>query len=209
MPREHYIITSSLKLILHNEKPEIRVAAADHVDYYIDKIEQVAPRARSRTVQLSVDDAIVEAKAVSKEAKNITCTKGCSECCKQVVAITFDEGRRLVQVAAAKGIMPDKAKLERQSHYGEHDWRTQPEEDRACVFLGSDKLCQVYDDRPLSCRKYFVISDPALCNVDVPGQVQVWFSPDAELLTTTAFTQAGCDFMPNVLLSHLHKKDTL
>jgi len=208
MPREHYCLTSSLKLILQDEKPDVREAAVEHVDFYISKIEQVAPRARSRTVQRSVDDAVRESRTSSKEAKDISCTKGCAECCKQIVAISGDEGRRLVQIAGANGICLDRARLERQSHYVEDTWRTQPVEDRACAFLGSDNLCRVYSERPLSCRKYFVISPPSLCNIDVPGQVAVWFSPDAELLATAAFTQAGCNFMPTVLLAHLHNKET-
>jgi Fe-S-cluster containining protein len=34
---------------------------------------------------------------------------------------------------------------------------------RKCIFLDTDGACKIYPVRPFNCRKYFVVSDPKLC----------------------------------------------
>ena len=73
------------------------------------------------------------------------------------------------------------------------------------MFLGNDGLCSIYKDRPLSCRKYFVVSDPTLCDTSrhPGGQTLTWVDAHVEVLTTAAYTAAGCGFMPTMLLGAL------
>lgn len=209
---EQYQLTSTLKMILQEESPEARAAAANHVDQYITDIQRVPSSKRSRVLQMSVDDAVRQDQERSKEAQHIQCRKGCDFCCQQIVAITPNEATRLHQVARHNDITLDLEKLKRQAAIqSEEAWIAQSGEDRNCVFLGADHLCQVYAERPMSCRKYFVISDPALCDtITYPhGRILTWYSGDAELLTTAAFTEAGCGFMPQLLLAALNAQGDL
>lgn len=61
---------------------------------------------------------------------------------------------------------------------------------------------KVYDQRPASCRKYFSITPPELCNIEryPTSPVNVWFALNAELVTTALFTAQGCGFLPDLLL---------
>lgn len=206
-PRVLYQITAILSHLLQEESADVRQRVGDAVDDMIGQLETeqakgLSPLAMARGTQRSADTMIAEAKANNPEAPNIQCRKGCAACCKQTVAITGDEAVQLVVVAKAKDIPLDRDRLVRQTHYNDETWASQPAEDRACPFLGSDQVCQVYHDRPLSCRKYFVISNPEYCDTVVhpKHQAQVWFDASAEMLTTAAFTHAGCGLMPEMLL---------
>lgn len=208
-----YQITAMLSELLKNVNTEGRMFVGEAVDDFIDQISEagergVSPEDSARGVQLAADDMLQEAKTINPEWPNVTCRNGCAHCCKMTVAITGHEAKQLLQVARAKGLPIDTARLERQSAYAEQTWQLQPEEDRACLFLGSDNTCQVYEDRPLSCRKYFVVSPPELCNIDkFPGhKTLVFVDAGIEILTTAALTHSGCGFMPGMLLEALDKE---
>jgi Fe-S-cluster containining protein len=142
---------------------------------------------------------------IASGAGEITCTKGCNHCCKQVVAITLDEAHLLLRVVRQRGMVLDEDRLRRQADYGEETWRDQPAEDRACPFLQDDGLCGVYQNRPMSCRKYFSVANPDLCNIETsPGSdVPIWYSYRAEAMTTAVLTESMTGFMPEMLLAAL------
>jgi Fe-S-cluster containining protein len=35
----------------------------------------------------------------------------------------------------------------------------------SCVFLSQDRVCRIYDARPLVCRNYMAFTDPAQCRI--------------------------------------------
>lgn len=142
------------------------------------------------------------------EPDKITCRKGCAHCCSQIVSCSAIEAALLVQVARKKNMALDTAKLQRQSGRNDATWLEQTAEDRACIFLGADNLCQVYEDRPASCRKYFAISEPSLCDISANrgGDVQVWFDVYSEILTSAMFTAGQVGFLPDLLLAELRRR---
>lgn len=142
-------------------------------------------------------------------APEIRCSAGCSHCCKQVVAITPDEAQLLLAAAERNGVEINRERLQRQRGMDDAAWLTLTGTDRDCIFLDTTGRCTVYDDRPMSCRKYFSLDPPDLCNIErYPSQdIKVWFSATAEVIASAAFTQRGCGFMADQLLTILEGRD--
>lgn len=140
-----------------------------------------------------IDDAQAR-RQVSPGEPPISCQKGCAACCHQLVSITPDEARLLLFAAEEAGHMVDHERLERQaSAFGLQGWRTLSHADKRCVMLGDDDACAVYEHRPSACRKYQVVSSPALCDIEThPGaQVAVAVSTEAEVIFSAAIAVFG------------------
>ena len=101
------------------------------------------------------------------------CHKGCAECCHELVYCTDEEARRIHDHCAREGIGIDYAKLERQlehievdermDHTGATTWNDQEEADQSCVFLGPDRACRVWAERPLVCRVHLAEGSDRFC----------------------------------------------
>lgn len=110
-----------------------------------------------------------------KTAKEMgaTCERSCSDCCSLLATMTLAEG-----VLVAENILK------------RNDWRdwihklvsaakefcyvgitkaNYFDKKVPCVFLGQGKLCQIYEDRPATCRYHYVVSDPTQCSPGVKG----------------------------------------
>ena len=113
--------------------------------------------------------------------------------------------------ALSPGREPDRARLERQSAFTVENWRQQAPTDRACVFLGADGVCTVYEFRPNVCRKLLVVTDPALCDAthQQPDSVGRWFSWEAELMESAALETFGAGLMPIQLMHALNAQDAV
>lgn len=115
-------------------------------------------------------------KAVDK-LEPMSCSKGCSACCRQLVSVTRAEGALIVdrhreKVTAARDKLEHQARVAEECFHGmEGDvLETVPEAALSywkrqinCAFLTEDQECGIYDARPLECRAYFVTSSPELC----------------------------------------------
>ena len=146
----------------------------------------------------SLSDAIVQqtARAVRDSGEQISCTSGCGACCRNLVAITEVEARRIGDVlvrlpeprrstvlgrfSEARDQL-DRAGLLQQLQSPEHctpdDYSslvgTYFSQGIACPFLEQES-CTIYDERPLGCREYLVTSSPALCaRLDSTGVCKV------------------------------------
>lgn len=160
----------------------------------------------ARNTHLAMDAVLKQDRAKDPGSSNIRCGKGCSHCCREAVEIWPHEAALLVEVARAAGMELDAARLERQSRYTVDTWRQQPPADKACVFLGGDGACTVYESRPNACRKLLVVTDPALCDAEQhkPDSVGRWFSWEAELMESAALEVFGAALMPGSLLAALN-----
>jgi Fe-S-cluster containining protein len=132
--------------------------------------------------------------AASKLAyrQGATCSASCgSGCCYQLFSIRFPEGLQLAKWLVDQNLVNDEL-MERLNAakartVSETDctniggtYKTPREyftERNPCVFLTPDQRCSVYDGRPLTCRLYFVTSDPKLCHPDTgdPSHHQVTY----------------------------------
>ena len=159
----------------------------------------------AREAHVAVDGMLERDRKAAPASADIRCRKGCDHCCRGPVEIWPQEAALLLDAARRAGIELDRTRLERQSRYPMDDWRQQPAADRACVFLGADGACRVYESRPNACRKLLVLTDPALCDADKHPLTSVgrWFSWEAEILETAALEVFGAVLMPRALLSAL------
>ena len=159
----------------------------------------------ARGVHIAIDNVLEQDRKKSAASGDIQCRKGCDRCCRLPVEIWPHEAALLVEITREAGIAMDKARLERQSQYTMHNWRQQPAADQACVFLGDDGACKVYESRPNACRKLLVVTDPALCDAEKhpADSVGRWFSWEAEILESAALEIFGAALMPRSLLAKL------
>jgi Fe-S-cluster containining protein len=167
--------------------------------------DQDAPSV-ARKVHIAIDEVLQRDREKSATSGDIKCRKGCSHCCHGPVEIWPHEAALLVEIAREAGMELDTALLERQSRYTMDTWRQQPAADTACVFLGGDGACRVYESRPNACRKLLVVTDPALCDAakHPPESVGRWLSWEAEILESAALEVFGAALMPRSLLAVLN-----
>jgi Fe-S-cluster containining protein len=115
----------------------------------------------------------------------VSCQKGCSSCCSQMVfdvsGVEIEDlgwhlrrsGRvdELLEPLRRRRDLYDQTRLEHPRLRGESDddwvervarifWSLA----ESCVFLDEDGACSVFDHRPQSCRRYFVHGPAELCN---------------------------------------------
>ena len=126
------------------------------------------PKIRRQIFLKDMDRLIEHEKASNDNARNITCKKGCFWCCKlPEVSVTLDEASELRAYA---------------SRY--------PVQNGACRFLLGG-LCEIYDERPLSCRKYFSMDKPELCEGGVFRVIKKWIPIEAEIWWSASATVLG------------------
>jgi Fe-S-cluster containining protein len=163
----------------------------------------------ARGVHIAIDNVLERDRKKSATSGDIKCRKGCHHCCHGPVEIWPQEAALLVAIAREAGMELDMARLERQSRYTMDTWLQQPAADTACVFLGDDGACKVYESRPNACRKLLVVTDPALCDAakHPPDSVGRWFSWEAEMLESAALEVFGGALMPRSLLAALDRDE--
>ncbi len=144
-------------------------------------IGEMLPLARA------LSDAVVmeTCRTLERSGNSISCKKGCGACCRQLVAISEVEARRLRKVleetpeprrselrrrfSAAHqrleqaGLMP-RLQLNEQLNDDKYlSLATEYFEQKiACPFLEQES-CSIYDERPITCREYLVTSPAENC----------------------------------------------
>lgn len=131
-----------------------------------------------------------------------TCSSKCSHCCYQNVDVVWDEAALLLENHADK---IDWTRFEAQTYTEDHT--KLPHEMKACIFL-KDGKCSVYADRPNSCRKYFVVSEPEKCDSKKypGGEVGTVYSYKAELFASALMTLQESGPMVKMLAKVSEKK---
>jgi Fe-S-cluster containining protein len=183
-------LTAPLENII-DKLPEKEVANArnillGYVNEYDLMIKNDVPAHKRAIVYCTmVEEAIADYLTKFPEtAKKITCKAGCSSCCKNVInKITIDEAALLKEYCEFNEIPIDMERLKVQADCKtQKQWNKLQPKDKKCVFLGDDDLCQVYEVRPISCRKVLLISDPKLCKRTTPCRINRVVSPLAEVI---------------------------
>lgn len=100
--------------------------------------------------------------AVTQEKTLVSCSKGCHFCCRQNVHVYNAEAAVIAEYCRERGIEISKSYLKEQIRYS---WKELAKTEVGwCVFLKNGE-CSIYPVRPISCRNYFVISNPKMCDV--------------------------------------------
>jgi Fe-S-cluster containining protein len=137
-------------------------------DFVIHHMKRISsPLERARFIHHVVDDynRSVFSHPLVKEFS--PCKAGCVGCCHTQVSVTEDEAQLLVSLIE-NGVKIDFALLQKQSKAGNvsTEFYKLSYKDRKCVFLGSDNLCKVYNDRPSVCRTNAVLGDSGQCSTE-------------------------------------------
>lgn len=136
----------------------------------------------------------------------VTCRRGCSACCRLSVSVTVHEAKLAVLAAEDAGwpIDVDRVRLQSTAH-GAKAWRSLPVEAQACVFLTDAGECAIYPHRPIACRKYLVVNDPADCDtIRKPGhRVEQAVSAHAEVAFSAALAASSSGPLASMLLSEI------
>jgi Fe-S-cluster containining protein len=206
-PTDLAYISSTLKGAAQAMPEPERALALDCFEHWRGEWTRVGPEAPPEnlafTVHEVIDEHVQRMLATSLHGPDVTCRKGCAACCHLHVGIFPQEAALLWTLAKLDGITVDEARLARQASKDDDTWRELAPEDQRCVFLADDRTCRVYEHRPGACRKYFVKSDPDLCDVvkHPGGKVAIVFSVEAEIVHSAAMTVYGAGNMAAMLLN--------
>jgi len=210
-PATPFFFTNTLAGVLRSGKltEDEGAAIQEMLEFYYKQFKESGasdPKGIAAGVHLSMDGLIEKGKATKTNSAEIKCAKGCAHCCRQFVGVTKPEAALLVHAAKEQGVTINQDLLKRQSKFGEADWMHQPLADTACVFLGPEDTCTVYEHRPNACRKYFVITKPKFCDTRRFAHKKVgrWFVMEAEIVASADMTAFGVDSMPKALLKVLN-----
>ncbi len=137
----------------------------DSIIHHLKKIS--SPLERARFVHHVVDDYNREVFAHPLVKELSPCKKGCTGCCHTQVSITEDEAQLLAS-RVQEGVKIDYALLQKQMNAGNcsDEFYKLSYESRKCVFLGTEGLCQVYEDRPSVCRTNAVLGAASQCSTE-------------------------------------------
>lgn len=209
---DRYAFTQTLMILLRGSSVEFCNLVKDKLDSYLAGWRLAgSPRnvlhsaSRANIINRHADDLLAIEKSTNPHTQDIQCRKGCAHCCKMRVAITSAEADLLLMQAVRQNLVVSGDTLKKQAQWkSDREWARQPQAERTCVFLGADGDCQVYEHRPLSCRKYFVLSPPESCRIDSETrkakEVLVWFDAESEVLSSAAMTHFGVESLPVMLL---------
>jgi len=140
------------------------------------------------------------------DLQKVKCRVGCNHCCKINVDISNGEADLIVSYCRENGIKINRQYLEAQRNL---TIKTRSKSKQCnCIFLSDKGTCKIYEVRPLNCRKYFVQSDPALCDPAKhrKGIVDVNFQADTEILASAyKSTGAPVGLMANMILHSMDK----
>jgi Fe-S-cluster containining protein len=136
----------------------------------------------------ALSDAVVgeAVKLVEQTGETISCKAGCGACCRQLVAISEVEARRIGQVVDAlpeprRSVVRERfadarrrlaeagllQTLQRAEQLSDPGYRSLAvayfAQHIACPFL-EDESCSIYTERPITCREYLVTSPAENCS---------------------------------------------
>lgn len=152
---------------------------------------------------------------VETQGKSISCRRGCSACCSQLVPISPAEAHAIQAVVDA---LPDAARARVLSRFEEAGrrieasglaarlrapvWDSDQEGYVAlalayfklgipCPFLDDEGACSIYLDRPVICREFLVTSPAERCANPAPGAVEAIPLPGQVSRKLSALDWAG------------------
>jgi len=148
-------------------------------------------------LEFSSTVAEIGARNIARLGRQVSCSKGCGACCRQVTPLAPPEAFMIaewVESLAAKprtrlqnrfaeatkqlessGLLPELARLQKASSLSEETMRDISQEyfkqQIPCPFLANES-CSIYAMRPSRCREYLVTSSPIHCQNPYEQQVE-------------------------------------
>ncbi len=130
-----------------------------------------------------------------KERISCGSATNCSFCCHDRIDMGKVESEYIKSVIKAKNIIPNKDRIQKQNANTTIKWM-----DKACPLLLDEddkgqRLCSIYEDRPLVCRTHNSTMDPEQCNKEN--------DPTREINEGRSGVLDAC-FYVSVQLGHFH-----
>ncbi|MFW5887406.1 MAG: YkgJ family cysteine cluster protein [Bacteriovoracia bacterium] len=169
------------------------------------------PIRRARKLHDQIEKCMDRLFAKDEVKASVNCTKGCTFCCHTQVAVTEDEAKLLASRILNSQNSIDLYRLHTQAKAGVNidKWYQIPHAQRACVFLGKDGGCSVYEDRPSVCRTNNAVSDPSSCSTEdgIEKPQNLLLTHEADMIITGAFAASKENgplpfMLKKVLLKH-------
>lgn len=166
-------------------------------------LKSLTSQKRSRVKAVKRIHKIMDENILAFSKKNpTTCRKGCSYCCHVYIYSTIDEAQAIVNYCKHNNLEIDKEILLQQSKYTREVWPDQ--EHSKCIFLDQKSECSIYPIRPMTCRKFFVASDPELCDTSTGiHRVKILHNIEVELMTAGVYEVRDTNSLPRQLLKIL------
>lgn len=146
----------------HEQNQEsIREVVSDYVPVLLQMKEELSGNAAYLYARGVVDKIIDKSKLKEKTS----CNSSCSFCCHDTIYVSHDEGEHIKNVIKEKGIVPNADRINKQKHANPNmKWI-----DKACPLLSQEnekgeRLCSIYEDRPLICRTHNSTEEPKFCD---------------------------------------------
>ncbi len=173
----------------------------DYIEAYKKMLVELKPEQVAHSFHCEIDKAIKKDMKKDKNYKKISCTKGCSYCCKIDLAINEEEAIILLMYIKDLKLKLDWDKVTRQAKVEGDNWQDLALKDRSCIFLNKKGECKVYKFRPGACRKYFVVSDPEQCNMEGKYTEVKRFGPVmSEIIFSAMLNGSPTETLPRQLL---------
>lgn len=158
---------------LEAKKDTNTIAQIGSLFYKFQAALQRLPKGKTRAKEVH---RLVDSYLKEVDQSQIRCKRGCSACCNMLVEVASSEADLLAD-RVKNGVKIDLEKIKKRALDKNRDplsWWRQPEEQKRCIFLSDKNECRVYANRPLTCRKYYVASDPTDCaKVSQTGSIEV------------------------------------
>lgn len=178
----------------------------DVIKHYMKEFKKAKDHANDESVAWNFQqhaNQMLQKSFEDPQSKNISCKKGCFNCCMLNVDCTKEEAILILKHCKEENIEIDWKRLEIQKDYNSQTYFSLKAEDRKCTFLSKDGSCKIYEMRPINCRKLFSMNDPKKCDLDNgKSKILRFVSFPLELLSSALMTVTECDNMPNMLLKY-------
>lgn len=131
---------------------------------------------------------------IVKSGEKLTCAgRGCSHCCELMTTSSISDGIRMARSVAARPSVRARFEADFPSHLQllertradrEAYWQAR----QPCILLsaGPERVCKVYEDRPVACRSHFSVDEVSLCADRGPGAGRTLLNVDDEELEANA-----------------------
>ena len=199
--------TKAFSHFLSGLEPDGRARALQALEDEVRTLQALPPGpARAQELHRRVDEALAKVAAMKPGVvAAVRCGRGCAHCCRLWVGVTREEAELLARRVAEGTAFADPARMAAQGGWPTPaDFIGKPREEAACVFLGADGACTVYEDRPSICRAVLVTSDPEACRTgDLSTRITAVINPYVEVIVSAALTVDAMDEAPPAQGRHL------
>lgn len=196
------ILTIALDKTIKNSSKELAENIISSVGHYKQEYEKCQKPSEEKA---TIFQNFLQSEINKEDHSKVKCSKGCGFCCMVKVKITQDEAKLLIKHAKENNIEINKDSLEVQANNDGKKYFNLPNHQRRCQFMAEDNSCKVYDVRPMSCRKYHVITEPKLCDTYGVNNIGALINLNNEAIVSGIFNAVEAGYMPNMLLKELNQ----